>query len=91
MGLCLTSDGLSEFFVDMREHFIDLNGLRLVVLCRPEKIFFWPKRAGSVDHRGSCVGLRGLCVGLIGPSVGLRCPSVSLIGPCVVLRGTLSV
>ena len=91
MGLYLTYDGLSESLVDLREHFIDPNGLRLVVLRQPQKILFRPNSAGSVDLRRPCVGLRGLCVGLIGPSVGLRWPSVSLIWSCVVLRVPLSV
>ena len=54
----MTSDGLSESFVGLREPFIDMNGSNLVVLCQPERILFWLKRE-IVSLTGHCVASEG--------------------------------
>ena len=94
----MTSDGLSQSFVGLREPFIDMNGSHLVVLCQSEMIIFRPRR-GTRRHERTLCCLRGSYVNLIWPSVGLRLtsvgliwhradlrePSVDLRGPCVTL------
>ena len=57
-GTYLTSDGLSETFVGLREPFIDMNGSRLMVLYQPEMILFGP-RGGHVSLRGPFVASEG--------------------------------
>ena len=96
----MTSDGLGESFVSLREPFIDMNGSYLLVLCQPEMIlfrFFRIKR-GHVSLRGLASPQRALCypdIALCRPDIdlgrldkyraGLSEPSVSLRGSCVSL------